>query len=238
MSVVIPIKSLQGKEKCEDVLMFVKDEIKFVENFSGIIDKSTPHLYLSALPFLPSRSIMARCLPDSFPRIANIVVGKHHDWPRSQQVLQGHEQGVRTVAFSPDGRHIVSGSDDETIRLWDAQTGGQVGNPLKGHTDFITSVAFSPDGRHIVSGSRDETIRLWDAQTGGQVGNFQGHTSFVSSVVFSPDGRHIVSGSWDKTIRIWDAQTGGQVGKPFQRNTYLNRLVTFSPDGKHVLIDF
>ena len=110
--------------------MFVKDEIKFVENFSGIIDKSTPHLYLSALPFLPSRSTMARCLPDSFPRIANIVVGKHHDWPRSQQVLQGHEYGVCTVAFSPDGRHIVSGSYDETIRLWDAQTGGQVGNPL------------------------------------------------------------------------------------------------------------
>ena len=158
MNVVIPIKSLQGEEKCEDVLMFVKDEIQFVENFSGIIDKSTPHLYLSALPFLPSRSTMARCLPDSFPRIANIVVGKHHDWPRSQQVLQGHEWPVCTVAFSPDGRHIVSGSWDLTIRLWDAQTGGQVGNPLQGHTESVISVAFSPDGRHIVSGSDDKTI--------------------------------------------------------------------------------
>ena len=85
--------------------------------------------------------------------------------------LQGHTDKVNSVAFSPDGRHIVSGSWDTTIQLWDAQTGGQVGNPLQGHTGPVQSVAFSPDGRHIVSGSLDKTIQLWDAQTGGQVGN-------------------------------------------------------------------
>ena len=81
--------------------------------------------------------------------------------------FQGHTSSVWSVAFSPDGRHIVSGSSDRTIQLWDAQTGGQVGNPLQGHTFSVWSVAFSPDGRHIVSGSGDGTIRLWDAQTGG-----------------------------------------------------------------------
>jgi len=142
----------------EELLMFVKDGIKFVENFVGIIYKSTPNLYLSALPFSPSKSILARSLIERFARIARVAVGQQDDWPRNQQVLKGHTDKVFSVAFSPDGRHIVSGSLDKTIRLWDAQTGGQVANPLQGHTDSVWSVAFSPDGRHIVSGSRDMTI--------------------------------------------------------------------------------
>ena len=72
--------------------------------------------------------------------------------------LQGHMNCVMSVSFSPDGRHIVSGSSDRTIILWDAQTGGQVENPLQGHTDWVMSATFSPDGRHIVSGSADRTI--------------------------------------------------------------------------------
>ena len=142
----------------KDLLMFIKDGIKFVQNFSGIIDKSTPHLYLTALPFSPSNSVLAKSLIERFAGIAQVAVGQQDDWPRNQQVFQGHTFSVNTVAFSPDGRHIVSGSGDKTIRLWDAQTGVQVGNPLQGHTNFVNSVAFSPDGRHIVSGSADGTI--------------------------------------------------------------------------------
>ena len=217
--------------------MFIKDVIKFVQNFAGVIDKSTPHLYLSALPFSPSNSVMANGLVKKFAGIAQVAVGQHHDWPRNEHVLQGHTAGVLSVAFSPDGRHIVSGSSDKTIRVWDAQTGDQVGNPLQGHTDWIRSVAFSPDGRHIVSGSSDKTIRVWDAQTGGKVGNpLQGHTGLVRSVAFSPDGRHIVSGSSDKTIRVWDAQPGGQVATPLQGHLGgLVRSVAFSPDGMHIV---
>ena len=126
----------------------------------------------------------------------------------------------------------MSGSEDETIRLWDAQTGGQVANPLQGHTSSVLSVAFSPDGRHIVSGSVDQTIQLWDAQTGGQVGNplgFQGYTDSVNSVAFSPNGRHIVSGSWDKAIQLWDAQTGGNVGNTLKEQTTNSLSSTLSP---------
>ena len=73
---------------------------------------------------------------------------------------------VNSVAFSPDGRRIVSGGADNTVRVWDADTGQRIGQPLTGHTDGVTSVAFSPDGTRIASGSGDKTVRLWDAATG------------------------------------------------------------------------
>ena len=230
------LTSEQGKMEHDKTMTFIKDGIKFVQIFAGVIDKSTPHLYLSALPFSPSTSVMARCLTKNFPEIAQVAVGKLDDWPRSQHVLQGHTDWVKSVAFSPDGRHIVSGSDDSTIRVWDAQTGVQVGSSLQGHTGWVNSVAFSSDGRHIVSGSYDRTIRVWDAQTGVQVGNsLQGHTQVVKSVAFSPDGRHIVSGSNDRTIRVWDAQTGVQVGSSLQGHTQAVNSVAFSSDGRHIV---
>src|SRR5258706_406445 len=111
-----------------------------------------------------------------------------------------------SVASSPDGRHIISGSDDHTIRIWDAKTGAAVGDPLKGHTHSVRSVAYSPDGRHIISGSDDHTIRIWDAKTGTAVGDpLKGHTHSVLSIAYSSDGQHIVSGSYDNTTRVWDA---------------------------------
>ena len=129
--------------------------------------------------------------------------------------LLGHTQGVNSMAFSPDGRRLVSGSDDYTLRLWDAATGKPIGLPLQGHTNWVISVAFSPDGRRIVSVSSDNTLRLWDAASGQPIGPpLQGHTNSVSSVAFSPDGRRIVSGSLDNTLRLWDAATGQPIGFP------------------------
>ncbi|KAG2739018.1 prolyl oligopeptidase, partial [Suillus brevipes Sb2] len=77
---------------------------------------------------------------------------------------------VNSASFSPDGTRLVSGSDDETIRLWDVGTGKAVGEPLEGHTSWVSSVSFSRDGTRIVSGSVDMTVRLWDAMTGQPIG--------------------------------------------------------------------
>ena len=73
-----------------------------------------------------------------------------------------------SVAFSPDGKRIVSGSGDKTVRVWDVDTGKPIGQPLTGHTAVVSSVAFSPDGKRIVSGSGDDTVRVWDADTGNR----------------------------------------------------------------------
>jgi WD40 repeat protein len=118
------------------------------------------------------------------------------------------------VAFSPDGQTIVSGSDDNTLRLWDL-AGNPIGEPFQGHPAPVWSVAFSPDGQTIVSGSDDNTLRLWDL-AGNPIGEpFQGHPAPVWSVAFSPDGQTIVSGSDDNTLRLWPiwlATEGGWLG--------------------------
>ena len=89
------------------------------------------------------------------------------------------------MAFSPDGKRIVTGSQDRTVKVWDAATGQELLS-LKGHTSCVTSVAFSPDGKRIVSGSQDKTVKVWDAATGQEILSLKGHTGQVTSVAFSP----------------------------------------------------
>jgi WD40 repeat protein len=125
------------------------------------------------------------------------------------RVLEGHKQSVKSVAFSPNGTRIVSGSDNNTLRLWDAKSGQPIGAPLLCHESWILSVAFSPDGTRIVSGSNDKTLQLWDAKSGQPIGApLQAHEDLVRSVAFSPGGTRIVSGSVDNTVRLYDAKSG------------------------------
>lgn len=142
----------------------------------------------------------------------------------------GHTRPVTSVAFSPDGMRIVSGSHDYSLRIWDVQTGDLVGKPLAGHTDWVKSVACSPDDALIVSGSDDTTVRIWDAHTGSQVRVLERHEKLVSSVAFSPEGTRIVSGSANQTIRIWDARTGVLVRTLIGHQDWV-RSVAFSPNG-------
>jgi WD40 repeat protein len=148
------------------------------------------------------------------------------------RTLTGHTNRVTSVAFSPDGRLLASGSWDETIKLWEVASGREV-RTLSGHTDWVLSVAFSPDGRLLASGAAwpDTTIKLWEVATGREVRTLSGHTSWVTSVAFSPDGRLLASGSHDATIKLWEVATGSLV-RTLSGHTGDVRSVAFSPDGR------
>ncbi|KZV75636.1 WD40 repeat-like protein [Peniophora sp. CONT] len=149
--------------------------------------------------------------------------------------LVGHAKPISSVAFSFDGRRIVSGSYDRTVRTWDAGTGQPVGRLLEGHSDWVRSVSLRHDGKYVASGSDDHTIMIWNLKTGQVVvGPLEGHAGFVLSVAFSPDGKHIVSGSSDFTIRIWDAEGGHLLGEPLTGHNDWVLSVAFSPDGKQI----
>ncbi|KIM20375.1 hypothetical protein M408DRAFT_138671 [Serendipita vermifera MAFF 305830] len=187
------------------------DMQKFIVAFASVISQSMPHIYISALPFAPRHLAVSRKYMKSHPKTLRIRFGGYKSWPAIQNVFNGHTSSVESVSFSPDGTRIVSGSDDRTIRVWDAETGETLTRPMKGHVGSVNSISFSPDGTRIASGSSDRTIRVWNVKTGKTLaGPFEGHTDWVGSVSFSPDGTCVISGSWDKTIRVWDAGTDGK----------------------------
>jgi uncharacterized protein YjiK len=147
--------------------------------------------------------------------------------------MRGHTAEVWSVAFSPDGKTLASGGEDNTIILWDVATRQRLGQPLTGHTASVFSVAFSPDGKTLASGSADRTIILWDVATRQRLGQpLTGHTGPVFSVAFSPDGKTLASGSADRTIILWDVATRQRLGQPLTGHTAGVWSVAFSPDGK------
>src|SRR5258708_4160723 len=148
----------------------MRDVCRFMITFHTPISISTPHTYISTRPFLPSHSGLSTIFSMEFIRAMKVQRGKLLSWPAPPMEWIGHSGAVRSVAYSPDGQHIVSGSSDNAIRIWNTETGAAVGKPLKGHTHWVLSVAYSPDGQHIVSGSSDNAIRIWNTETGAAVG--------------------------------------------------------------------
>ncbi|NCR32919.1 MAG: NACHT domain-containing protein, partial [Microcystis aeruginosa L211-101] len=149
---------------------------------------------------------------------------------RESNRLVGHNGSVNSVSFSPDGKTLVSGSDDNTIKLWNVETGQEI-RTLKGHYNSVRSVNFSPDGKTLVSGSVDNTIKLWNVETGQEIRTLKGYDSSVNSVNFSPDGKTLVSGSNDNTIKLWNVETGKEI-RTFKGHDSSVNSVNFSPDGK------
>ena len=117
---------------------------------------------------------------------------------------EGHTGWISSIAYSPNGKTITSGSVDATLKLWNTETGTLLKN-LKGHTGTIVSVAYSPDGKTLASGGewQDKTVKLWNAETGELLRTKKEYHSSIHSVAYSPDGKTIASGSDDGTIKLW-----------------------------------
>jgi WD40 repeat protein len=110
------------------------------------------------------------------------------------------------VAFNPDGRWLVTGGEDNTIKVWDVETGRLMWT-LPGHTGDVYAVAVSPDGRWVASGGEDSTVKVWDARNEYRLArSFRGHTGLVASLAFAstPGGLRLISGSRDHTVKVWD----------------------------------
>ena len=157
---------------------------------------------------------------------------------RSRAYL-GHTSAVMSVSFSPDGKYVVSGSNDESVKILSTES-GEVVRTLNGHTNAVGSVSFSPDGKYVVSGS-DNIVKIWSTESGEVVRTLNGHTSIVTSVLFSFDGKYVVSSSCDESVNIWSTETfelqGPEVPIPAAMKS--NRVfegMTVSSAGNSVLL--
>jgi WD40 repeat protein len=148
--------------------------------------------------------------------------------------LVGHERAVLSVAFSPDGRFVVTASADGTARIWDLATGRTIATMGSKWSWYVTTAAFSPDGRHVVTGSEDGIAQLWEAGTGRLITSLRGHMGAVLKVDFSSDGRHLMTASADGTAWLWDAMTGATV-RQFRGHTGPVWSARFSPDGRWIV---
>ncbi|KAG1724753.1 WD40-repeat-containing domain protein [Suillus paluster] len=155
--------------------------------------------------------------------------------PQAEMTLKGHHRWVRGVAFIPGTRLLVSCSHDKSLRVWDLDTGQQVGEPLLGHDDEVRTVAASTDGRWIVSGASNGSILTWEVATNKSVPvSFKSHENMVHSIVFAPNSETFASASWDETqqatdksIIVWNAASGKELFKIQQRAW----RIAFTPDG-------
>ena len=199
---------------------------------------------VKSVAFSPGDSkLVASASNDKTIRIWSLATHDPVNRPQAQkdcqlQILQGHTGQVRSVAFSSDGKKVASGSEDESVRIWDIETGAIL-RTFNGYTDspssrhWFWSVAFLPGSSNVVAfASEDETIRICDTASGDTLQTLRGHTESVRSISFSPDGKLLASASEDESVRIWNLETGA--AQMLKGHALWVTSVAFSPDGKLV----
>jgi len=147
-------------------------------------------------------------------------------------VLDGFNESIYSIAYSPDESILVTGAEDASARIWDSKS-GRLLHILQGHDDVIEAVAFSSDGKRIATGSGDKTVRIWDAQTGKGIATLKGHEDEINSLVFDAKGERLITTSFDKTARIWDLNDGKETAMLAGHDDFLETAV-FGPDGNQV----
>jgi WD40 repeat protein len=170
------------------------------------------------------------------PAQASFLRVRHAITPESPSLVRdlvGHADGVTASAVTPDGRRVISASQDRTLKIWDLQSGYALAT-LEGHTDWVNACAVTPDGRRVVSASHDRTLKTWDLESGRQLATLEGHAFWVSGCAVTPDGRSVVSASQDGTLKVWDLESGRVLATLEGHATGMNGCAV-TPDGRSVV---
>jgi WD40 repeat protein len=176
---------------------------------------------------------------------ASLVETAEHTWLRLLRptldppgtallrTLVGHSNFVTAVALTPGGEQAVSASLDNTLKVWDLETGQEL-RTLIGHSSWVHGVAISPDGRRVISASEDGTLKLWDFDSGHELHTLSGHVNAVNATAVTSEGRFAVSASSDKTLKVWDLVSGKEI-RTLAGHTDSVNAVSISPDNLHVI---
>lgn len=124
-------------------------------------------------------------------------------------VFKEHTGVIDGITFSPNGHSLVSGSDDQSVRIWSLRDGSSKVMPVFGRIGYFLSVAFSPDGRYIAGANYNNSLWIWNSRTHKLVAMWRGHSYIVNCVEFTPGGQELMSGSHDRTVKCWDVSSLG-----------------------------
>ena len=220
------------KVRSADLSQFLRDANFFVASSREAIERSAPHIYLSALPLAAKDSLVYQTfIPICKGLISVDTHGIDRHGGRLAMTLSGHEAAVTSAEYSPNGLFICSSSLDGTVRVWDPRTGDESMSPLRSGDGEVHCVAFAPDSCRIVSGTDSGMVCVWNiGENQENPRRLVGHSGPVSAVVFSPDGALIASASADTTVRLWSVEIG-EVRKVLIDHTMKVHAVAFSPDG-------
>ena len=200
--------------KSYELSRFFRDANRFVTSSREAIEKSAPHIYLSALPLADKNaSIYKTFIPLYTGLISVDVFGIDQHGGPLLMTFTGHAQDVTSVAYGPDGLLLASGSYDGTVRIWDTCAGGETMLPLAGGDGAVLSVAFAPSGELVASGTTRGSVCIWNiaGDHPTEPKRLLGHSASVTSVAFSSNGSLVAALSRDKNVRVWSVATGAQL---------------------------
>ena len=217
-------------EHASDTLQLLDDGKRLIQQFFPVLSKASSHTYYTALAFTPLETSIRKKYSFELKDSVKVCWGLEKQWESCLYTMECHGSEIYSIAVSPDGTHIASGSKHGTLCLWDFTTGAHL--QCLGKQEHVLSAMFSPTGAYII-GASGIVIQLWDVASGAHISTFEGHRSVIECTVFSPDGAHIASGSCDCTIQIWKA-TGVHL-RTLEGHADWVTCVAYSPSGAHLV---